>query len=262
MKMKRLLLTITAILASSLMIGQEAKPPAHEWSYIGKEGPQHWGELKPEYATCKTGRLQSPIDIRETKKAPLPPLRFDYKPSALKIINNGHSIQVNYAPGSFIVVGDKHYELRQFHFHHPSEERIDGSEYPMVIHLVHGDADGHLAVVAVLLTSGSADSTIQKLWDNLPKNEGKEETIPGVEINASDLLPQSRGYYTFEGSLTTPPCSEGVTWFVLKTPREISPNQVKTFAKLYPHNTRPTQLLNERVVSESESRTVKAGDNR
>jgi len=256
--MSRVLVKITFILATCVVMGQQAQP-VHDWSYSGEEGPQHWGDVKSDYATCKLGHLQSPIDIRDARKTPLPPIQFDYKPSALKIINNGHSIQVDYAPGSSITIGDKRYELRQFHFHHPSEERIEGKQYDMVIHLVHADSEGHLAVVAVLFKNGNANSTIQKLWENLPPEEDKEEAVPGVEIHAATLLPQSLGYYTFEGSLTTPPCSEHVTWFVLKSPREISPEQVRIFAKLYPDDARPTQPLYGRVILESEPLTAKAG---
>ena len=260
--MKKVLLAFSLVLVGCLAWAQETKPPAHEWTYDGEEGPKRWGDLKPDYATCKLGQRQSPIDIRDAKEASLPSIQFDYKPSALKIINNGHTVQINYAPGSFITVGDKRYELRQFHFHHPSEEHINGKAYGLVIHLVHADSEGHLAVVAVLLKSGSASPVIQKLWENLPKTEGKEESVSGVEINATALLPQHLGYYTFEGSLTTPPCSEGVTWFVLKTPLEGSAGQVEAFAKLYPHNARPTQPSNGRTITESESPTSESGKNR
>jgi len=255
--MNRVLLKIALVVMSCVAVGQQAKT-AHDWSYNGEEGPRHWGDIKPDYATCKLGHLQSPIDIRDAKKQPLPPIDFEYKPSTLKIINNGHSIQVDYAPGSSITAGDKRYELRQFHFHHPSEERIEGKQYDMAVHLVHGDSEGHLAVVAVLFKKGNASPTIQKLWDSLPPEEDKEETVSGVEINAATLLPQHLGYYTFEGSLTTPPCSEHVTWFVLKSTREVSPEQVRVFAKLYPDDARPTQPLYGRVILESESLTVKA----
>jgi carbonic anhydrase len=250
--MKRVLLAFSLVLASGLALAQGAKHPAQHWSYEGEEGPKHWGDLKPDYSVCKTGQRQSPIDIRDAKKASLPSIRFDYKPSAVKIINNGHTIQINYAPGSFITVGDKRYELRQFHFHHPSEEQVEGKAYDMVIHLVHADSEGHLAVVAVLVKSGSANPLIQRLWENLPKTEGKEESVSGAEVNAAELLPKSLGYYTFEGSLTTPPCSEGVTWFVLKMPVEVSADQLAAFVKLYPHNARPTQPSNGRAISASE----------
>jgi carbonic anhydrase len=255
-------LVITAMLVACLAAAQEGKAPEHEWSYSGDKGPQRWADLNPEYATCKLGRLQSPIDIRDARKAPLPPIRFEYKPSAVKIINTGHSIQVNYDPGSFISVGDKRYQLRQFHFHHPSEERIEGKAYDMVVHMVHGDSDGRLAVIAVLLKSGSRNPTIRKLWDYVPAEAGTERTVPGMRVDAANLLPQSFGYYTFEGSLTTPPCSEGVTWFVLKAPREVAPQQVAMFAKLYPHNARPTQPLNGRIITESEPFPAKAAQTR
>ena len=259
--MKRLLVIIVS-LTSFLAMAQEAKIPAHDWSYSGHEGPGRWGDINPENAACKLGQLQSPIDIRNTRKAPLPALTFKYNPSALRITNNGHTIQVTYDPGSFVVVGDKRYELQQFHFHHPSEERIEGKAYDMVVHLVHADGEGHLTVVAVLLRSGGTNPVIQKLWEYLPSEKGNERTVVGMRVNATNLLPHSLGYYTFEGSLTTPPCSEGVTWFVLKNPREVSPAQVTTFSKLYPNNARPTQPLNGRIISESESLSVKAGGTR
>jgi len=244
-------LAFSLIFAGALASAQELKAPAHQWSYEGAEGPTHWGDLKSEYQTCKEGIRQSPIDIRNATKGELPPIQFDYKASSLRIINNGHSIQINYAPGSYIVVGEKRYELRQFHFHHPSEEHINGKPYDMVVHLVHADEGGRLAVVAVLLKEGNANTTIQKLWDNLPHSEGKEESVEGVEVNAASLLPESRGYYTFEGSLTTPPCSESVTWYVLKSPVEISSGELAAFSKLYAHNSRPVQPLNGRTILES-----------
>ncbi len=230
---------------------QEAKP-AHEWSYSGAEGPKHWGSIKSDYATCKLGHRQSPIDIRDAKHHALPPIQFDYKSAPLKVINNGHTIQVNIPPGSFITVGDKKYELKQFHFHHPSEEHVNGRPYDMVAHLVHADSDGKLAVVAVLLDEGSANSLVQKIWENMPKTEGHEQVVSGVEINPSALLPMTTGYYTFPGSLTTPPCSEEVTWFVLKKPSELSAAEIAAFAKIYPHNARPIQPTNGRTIVESQ----------
>ncbi len=230
---------------------QEAKP-AHEWSYSGAEGPRHWGSIKPDYAICELGHQQSPIDIRDAKREALPPIQFDYKSTPLKVINNGHTIQVNTSPGSFITVGDKKYELKQFHFHHPSEEHVNGKPYDMVAHLVHADSDGKLAVVAVLLKKGSANGLVQKIWEGLPKTESQEEVVPGVEINPSALLPANTSYYTFAGSLTTPPCSEEVTWFVLKTPSELSTEEIAALAKIYPHNARPIQATNGRTIKESQ----------
>ena len=230
---------------------QHAQTQTHEWAYDGALGPTHWGGLKPEFATCRTGLEQSPIDITRTTKANLDSIRFDYHSSPLRIIDNGHTIQVNYAPGSSIIVGDARYELRQFHFHRPSEERINGHGSDMVVHLVHADSTGHLAVVAVLLTAGAAQPLIQTLWDHLPTEHGHEELVAGVEINAASLLPADRGYFTFPGSLTTPPCSEHVTWFVLKHPVTISSQEIQTFSRLYAHNARPTQRVNQREVLES-----------
>jgi carbonic anhydrase len=243
---------VCVVVAAMPVVRAQETKPVHEWSYSGAEGPKNWGSIKADYQTCKLGHEQSPIDIRDAKKGALPPIQFDYKPASLKIINNGHAIQVNYPPGSFITVGDKKYELKQFHFHHPSEERVKGKPYDMVAHLVHADSDGKLAVVAVLLKKGSANAMVAKIWENLPKTEGPEAEVSGVEINPSALLPAHTGYYTFAGSLTTPPCSEAVTWFVLKTPSEISASEIAVFAKIYPHNARPIQPTNGRAIAESE----------
>ena len=158
---------------------------------------------------------------------------------------------VNYEPGSFLTVGDHRYQLTQFHFHHPSEEHINGKGFDMVVHMVHSDASGNLAVVAVLLKAGKVNPALQAVWDHLPKEKDKVAAVEGVLVNAADLLPVDHGYYTFIGSLTTPPCTEGVTWFVLKTPEEISSGEVGVFAKLYPHDARPTQKVEGRVIRES-----------
>jgi carbonic anhydrase len=221
------------------------------WSYNGEEGPSHWGDLSPDYAACKTGHHQAPIDIRDAKKTDLPAIQFDYKESPLHIIDNGHTIMINYGAGSSIRVGDKQYALKQFHFHHPSEEKIAGKSHAMVVHLVHADQDGNLAVVAVLLDQGEDNSLIHELWNDLPKKKEKEDLLDTVRINAADLLPSNRDYYTFAGSLTTPPCSENVTWFVLKQPVTVTRREIERFSNLYRHDARPTQPLYGRVVLES-----------
>jgi carbonic anhydrase len=235
-------------LAPASFAGEDA-----HWSYKGSTGPTKWGALEKEYSVCGLGKTQSPIDIRDdvATKADLPPINFDYKASTLKIIDNGHTIQVNYAPGSFITVGGKQYELVQFHFHKPSEEKLNGKSYDMVAHLVHRDQQGNLAVVAVLLASTGANPLIKTLWDNLPKKKETEAVVDAVTINVTDLLPSSKAYYTFVGSLTTPPCSENVTWFVLKNPTSISSDEIARFAKSYPMNARPVQPLNGRAVRAS-----------
>jgi len=219
----------------------------HHWSYGQHGGPGEWGELDPAFASCQIGKVQSPIDIRGAKAADLPTIKFDYQPAPLKVIDNGHTIQVNYAPGSTIDVAGTRYELVQFHFHKPSEEKIDGKSHAMVAHLVHKGGDGALAVVAVLLDKGHDNPTLHAIWSHLPKQKDKEVAAPAT-IDASALLPADKGYYTFEGSLTTPPCSEGVRWFVLKKPMTLAANEISAFARLYPMNARPTQPLNGRAL--------------
>lgn len=226
------------------------------WSYEGAKGPEHWGDLDPAYSACRDGKAQSPIDIRNARKTALPALRFEYKSGLLKyLINNGKTIRVNYhdAPGegNSLIVGDMHYQLTQFHFHRPSEELIHGKPYEMVAHLMHQASDGKIAGVVVLLKTGNANTTVQRIWEHMPMAEGKEEEISGVQVNPSGLLPRDLAYYTYQGSLTAPPCTEGVTWFVLKTPVEISSEQINAFARVYPHDVRPPQPLNGRVVEES-----------
>jgi carbonic anhydrase len=226
------------------------------WTYEGPRGADHWSELDPDYAPC-AGKEQSPIDIRATEKAALPALRFEYKSAPLEyLINNGKTVRVNYHDardtGSFLAAGGKRYQLTQFHFHRPSEEYVHGKQYDMVVHLMHEAGDRAVAGVAVLLTSGAANHTVQQLWDHMPTSEGPEKEIPGVTIDPSGLLPKDASYYTYMGSLTAPPCTEGVTWFVLKSPVEVSSGQIAAFARLYPHDVRPPQPLNGRVVKESQ----------
>jgi carbonic anhydrase len=243
--MKILAVTLAFVLGTSLSYAQEHHPP--HWSYEGATGPEHWGDLSPDYLACKTGREQSPIDVENTMAETLPPIEFHYVGSPLKLIDNGHTVQVNYDSGSYIRVLGKRYELVQFHFHHPSEEAIHWKHYALVIHLVHKDAEGHLAVVAVLFEKGTSNPAIKAVVDHLPTVKEQEITAD-VTVDATSLLPKMRNYYTFSGSLTTPPCSEGVTWFVLQTPATLSNTELGTLSKLYPHNARPLQSLNTRTV--------------
>lgn len=245
------LLVVVQVLAPAGPRAQWKTP----WSYEGASGPEHWGDLDPNYAACKTGKEQSPIDIQNASREKLPAIRFEYRSGPLKIINNGYTaVRVNYAPGNgnFLIVGDRRYELTQFHFHHPSEEYIHGKPFDMVAHLMHESSDGKIAAVAVLLKAGSANSTVQQLWEHMPKTPGKEEVVAGVEVNPAGLLPRDTSYYTYTGSLTARPCTEGVVWCVLKTPLDISTEEINTFAKLYPHDVRPIQPLRGRVVKESQ----------
>ncbi len=243
-------LVSTAILALAPSV-TNAQHQAH-WEYRGDNGPSNWGNLDTSYTLCSTGHAQSPIDIRHAKKGNLPALQFDYKSVPLNIVDNGHTIQVNYPAGSTLTFGDKSYALKQFHFHHPSEEHVNGHSYDMVAHLVHADSEGHLVVVAVLFSIGETNAFIDSVWKNIPREKQKPIEVSAVTINVGDLLPRDHSYYTFGGSLTTPPCSEGVTWYVLKNPVPISRDQLAAFATLYPMNARPIQPLNGRQILDSQ----------
>lgn len=220
------------------------------WDYAGEVGPGAWGMLKPEFRQCSVGQRQSPIDIRGGIPVELTPIRFDYKPSGFNVVDNGHTVQVNVSPGNAIEVNGRRYDLVQFHFHRPSEERINGKAYDMVAHLVHKDLDGRLAVVAVLLEQGRSHPIVQQVWNNLPLE--RNEAMPGeAAMELASLLPEDRRYYTYMGSLTTPPCTEGVLWLVMKQPVQLSPEQVGVFARLYPMNARPVQPAQGRMIKES-----------
>lgn len=227
------------------------KAAAPHWEYAGHHGPTHWGEMQKDFETCGLGKHQSPIDIRKSeKKDDLPALTFEYTGSPLKIVNNGHTVQVNIGEGGGVKIGDHAYKLAQFHFHTPSEERIKGKPTSMVAHLVHKDEAGKLAVVALLIKQGKENATLKPVFDNMPMSAGPVHSVEGLSINVADLLPAKQGYFHFEGSLTTPPCSEGVSWYVLSTPVEASTEQIKSFQTLYKNNARPVQPLNGRTVVE------------
>jgi carbonic anhydrase len=237
--------------ASAFSLARAETHHPHHWSYSGKESPSHWAELDAQYRLCAAGKRQSPINIHTNAvyRSELSPLEFDYRPSPLHIIDNGHTIQADYGHGSSLLVGGHRYQLVQIHFHHPSEEEIDGKRFDMVAHLVHRDAAGKLAVVAVLLKVGHENPLLGSLWSHLPKAGDHSEASPTIDIDARQLIPADHGYFTFTGSLTTPPCSEGVRWLVLKTPMEISDAQLAVFAGRYPDDARPIQRLNGRHIS-------------
>jgi len=227
---------------------EHAGGAVHHWSYSGAGGPEHWTRLDPQFAACNLGKYESPIDIRNAKVTQLPALVFNYAATPTSVVDNGHTVMVTYAPGSTLTVGDKKYQLQQFHFHHPSEEAIHGKRADMVVHLVHADADGHLAVVAVLLKQGAANPVLAQIKSKVATEKEHPVALAERSLDAKYLLPTSLGYYTFPGSLTTPPCTEGVTWYVLKAPVEIAAEQLAWFAKLYPSNARPLQPLHDRAV--------------
>jgi len=235
--------------------GDHAGPSAmgHDihWAYSGDTGPESWGRLKPEFQQCMLGKRQSPIDIREGIPVQLDPIQFDYRPSGFRVIDNGHTVQVNVEPGNSITVGGRRYDLLQFHFHRPSEERINGRQFEMVAHLVHKDLDGRLAVVAVLMDQGKAHPLVQMVWNNLPLEKNQEQAAM-TNLDMTLLLPELRQYYTYMGSLTTPPCTEGVLWMVMKQPASMSREQVAVFSKLYPMNARPIQSPSGRLIKDGQ----------
>ncbi|PTT76251.1 carbonate dehydratase [Pelomonas sp. HMWF004] len=229
----------------------EAKPP--RWGYAGDVSPEHWAELAPENRLCGVGTRQSPIDIRDGIAVDLEKIGFDYRPSSFSVLDNGHTVQVNVAPGSGLTVMGRRYELRQFHFHRPSEERVNGRQFDMVAHLEHRDGQGRVAMVAVLLQRGRDDTphpVLQAVWANLPLEKGDTQAALG-EIDLNQLLPVDRGYYTYMGSLTTPPCTEGVLWMVMRQPVSLTLQQIDIFARLYPMNARPLQAGSGRLIKES-----------
>jgi len=230
--------------------GAAAHAAGPAWSYSGPTGPQAWGQLSPLYSLCESGRRQSPIDIRDGLRVDLEPVQFDYKPGFFSIIDNGHTVDVQLAAGSGIELGGRRYELTGFHFHLPSEERVEGRGFEMSIHLVHRDARGRLAFVALLAEEGEEHPAVQQVWNHLPL-EKRELVAAPVEFDPAALLPSDRRYYTYMGSLTTPPCTEGVLWIVLQQPIRISPEQRAIFVRLYPMNARPVQPTSDRLIKQS-----------
>ena len=229
-----------------------AAAPKHGtvWSYEGELGPANWSRINVDWAKCGTGNRQSPIDLRDGIKVNLEQIGFDYHPSSFNEVNNGHTIQVTVGGGNFITVGNQTYELQQFHFHRPSEERINGKGTEMVMHMVHKSYDGKIAIIAVLLERGQPHSLVQTIWDKLPL-EKNEVVSPSIVIDPKDALPEKREYFTYMGSLTEPPCTEGVLWLVFKQPRQASPAQMALFSRLYPLNARPVQSISGRMIKES-----------
>lgn len=218
-----------------------------KWSYKGSTGPEEWANL-PGYKEC-AGEAQSPIDVKGAKDAKLTDIKFNYNPSELNVVNNGHTVQMNYDKGSSIDIDGTTFDLLQFHYHAPSEHTIDGKSFPMEIHFVHQSAAGKLAVVGIMVDGNGKDSkALAEAVENMPKE--KDGTFTGTsKINAADLLPKDQSTFRYSGSLTTPPCSEGVAWHLMKKPVSISKSQLAAFEKAYKGNNRPVQKLNDRKLS-------------
>ncbi len=242
------LVALFGLTGSALASGGHGK--SVHWGYSGDTGPEHWGSLDEKFKTCGEGKKQSPVDITGAVAGNLPELKLNYGSTTLKLVNNGHTIKADYAPGSSIVVGDDNYKLLQFHFHSLSENAIEGELSPMEAHLVHANAAGELAVVGVMLTEGAANPLLDRLWAYTPSKANSTMAVPTASISVTDLLPGSTAYYGFTGSLTTPPCTEGVRWMVLKEAMTASPEQIAKFRRLFgdQNTNRPVQPLNGRVV--------------
>jgi carbonic anhydrase len=247
MKLNRLLKSslVAVALSASLLAGTHGT----HWGYTGHES--NWGELSPEFAMCKDGVNQSPINIVKSDVVAtkgLEKIKFNYVSKATKVVNNGHTIQVNVASGSSITVDGIEFELKQFHFHTPSENKIDNKHFPLEAHFVHASKDGKLAVVAVMFEDGKENSVLKQIWSKMPQKV--TESSCGLDsANIKEILPANKAYYRFSGSLTTPPCSEGVRWFVMQEYSHISKSQVEKFAKIvHGHNNRDVLPLNARKV--------------
>lgn len=235
-------IVLTVLLSLLLVNVALAQGPIH-WTYEGKEGPEFWGSLSRDFALCSTGKEQSPIDIPGAAVTNPADLTFAYKPSALTILNNGHTIQATYDQGSTLTLDGAAYTLRQFHFHLPSEHTLNAKGHDMELHFVHQNAQGGLAVVGVLLKAGVENKALASVWQNLPAKETEAKTIAGATINALDMLPATRTYWRYNGSLTTPPCSEGVRWLVMTTSVEVSAAQITAYKNIFAVSNRPPQPL-------------------
>ena len=222
-----------------------------DWGYSGEKAPEHWAELSDEYHMCDEGKNQSPIDIAETREADLPELSFDYDTPASRLLRKETAVEVRVPEGNRLKVEGKTFELQQYHFHSPAEHEIDGESYPLELHLVHEAQDGETAVVAVLYEEGEQHSGLYRLLNYLPPGIGEDRNLETADVTPKQLVPENLDYYRYNGSLTTPPCSEGLRWFVLKSTPPVGSSQIDAFKRAVDGpNARPIQPLNARVVLE------------
>ncbi|HWA45807.1 MAG TPA: carbonic anhydrase [Hypericibacter adhaerens] len=230
--------------------GTASHGEAAHWSYEGEAGPQNWGELSADFKVCELGFEQTPIDLKNAISAQLAGVEPDFRPMPLKILNNGHTIQVNCDPGSRSRIDGRSFELLQFHFHHPSEHLLAGRAFDLELHFVHRAESGQLAVLGVFIQQGAENAALQPIWAGMPAVAGPVQDV-GTQITPASLLPTERGFFRYQGSLTTPPCSEGVLWTMFKQPIEASEDQIRKFAALFPSNARPVQGVNRRFLLQS-----------
>lgn len=228
----------------------QAQASGADWSYEGETGPNAWGRLSPSFALCTAGRNQSPVDIKGAFQATRNEFKAHYQHVGEEIINTGHTVQINFAPGDTLKLDDGVYELKQVHFHTPSENRIAGKSFPLEAHFVHINAKGDAAVIAVMFEEGKDSPALKRIAEMLPGANGVSSKL-ATNFTANQMMPSSKKYYRFSGSLTTPPCSEGVRWLVMKQPMSASKEQIQILAKtMHGHNNRPVQPLNGRVIVE------------
>ncbi len=221
--------------------------PAESWGYGVQNGPELWGTLDQSYCACAFGKEQSPVDLTGERLSKLKPVVFEYRPSRIEVVNTGHTIQVNPDPGNGIVIDAIRHELEQFHFHRTSEHLVAGTPYPMELHLVHSNSGGGLAVVGILIVEGAEHAGLAPIWAQLPTDPGDSRPVPGT-FDPASLLPAFRTTWRYMGSLTTPPCTEGVAWIIPDAPLSMSLAQIDAFAAIYPKNCRPVQPLGDRVL--------------
>ena len=227
-------------------------PAGADWGYYGKKGPSGWGHLDPAYSACSKGKEQSPIDIRGAKvDKTLQPIEFHYLSGPVTIVNTGHTVRINVAPGSYILSSGKRYDLVEFHFHHPAEDLVDGKLSDLVIDLVHKNAAGELSIIGVRVNEGRVNGALAALWPSLPATTGTPVSIQ-EPFDPLGLLPADHSYWSYLGSITVPPCTEGVHWLFMQTPTELSQDQLEAFAKLYPNNARPIQPTHGRKIAASQ----------
>ena len=238
------LLALSLVSVTSAHASDSHKTP--HWSYEGEAGPENWGELAHDYHLCREGNEQSPIDLRWKKPQSGHEMKFDYQATGAKVVDNGHTVQVNFSPGSKLSLEGKDFDLLQMHFHTRSEHSLSKKHFPLEAHFVHKNAKGELAVVGVFFSIGKENPTLAKIWEAIPETQGKEKDLKLKGWSPDSLLPQARTHYHYKGSLTTPPCSEGVDWNVFNTPLEVSKKQLERFHQLYTNNARPVQSLHER----------------
>ena len=226
----------------------EAAQEPTEWGYEGAGAPENWAAMSSEFALCETGANQSPVNLTGAESADLPDPQFDYSSQATSIDNLGHTLQVGVEPGSTMTVNDRQYELVQFHFHTPSEHRLQGNEYPAEVHFVHRGPDDGLAVVGAFIEEGTQNEVLANIWDQLPSQPEESRDLQSVDMNIAELVPQESQYYLYSGSLTTPPCSEDVNWMVMEQPIEMSSEQIERLRSIIGTSNRPVQPLGNREL--------------